>query len=182
MEIAYVERFERRVMSREEFDRLPDEVRAEYVDGVALMSPPAAGGHQDIALNAAFVLRQALPLSVVRCDAGFALPSGTLRVPDIAVQRVRDDEYWSTEVPVLVVEILSPTTRDEDLFRKPDDYLRSGIAQYWIIDRAASTLTALVNAGDRWDIGLSLTDVDPTGSIEVADLGRVELDLSALLA
>ena len=40
MEIAYVERFERRVMPREEFDRLPEKVRAEYVDGVALVAPP----------------------------------------------------------------------------------------------------------------------------------------------
>lgn len=182
MEIAYVERFERRVMPREEFDRLPEKVRAEYVDGVAIMTPPSTGGHNVLGLNVAVALRAAFPGTFITYERGIELPTGTLRIPDIAVQRVGADDHWSPEVPVLVVEILSPTTRDEDLFRKPDDYLRSGIAQYWIVDRAARTLTVLVNAGDHWDIGLSLTDDDPTGAVQVADLGTVELDLTALLA
>lgn len=182
MDLAYAEHFERRAMSREEFDQLPEHVRAEYVDGMALMSPPSAGGHQDVALNVAIALRQALPRSVVRCEAGFALPSGTLRIPDVSVQRVRDDEHWSRQVPVVVVEILSSSTRDEDLFRKTDDYRRAGIDQYWLVDRAVRTLTVLVNAGERWDNAFTLTDDAPSASIDVADLGTVDLDLSDLLA
>ncbi|HWJ66485.1 MAG TPA: Uma2 family endonuclease [Nocardioides sp.] len=181
MELAYAERFERRAMPREEFEQLPEQVRAEYVDGVALMSPPSTGDHNGVAGEIYVVLRQAFPDAVVRYERGLALPTGTRRIPDIAVQRIRDDELWSPEVPVLVVEVLSASTRDEDLFHKPDDYRRSGITQYWIVDRTARTLTALVNAGDHWDIGLSLTDDEPTGAIQVADLGTVELDLSALL-
>lgn len=182
MEIAQVERFERRGMSREEFDRLPEKVRAEYVDGLAILSPPSTGGHNDVGLEVALVLRQAFPAMVVRYERGFELPTGALRVPDVAMQRHRADDHWSPEVPVLVVEILSPATRDEDLFRKTDDYLRSGIAQYWIVDRSARTLTVLANAGDHWEVGLSLSDDEPTGAVEVVDLGSVELDLTALLA
>lgn len=182
MEIAYVERFERRAMSREEFDRLPEELRAEYVNGMALMSPPAAGGHQDVVLNVAVALREAFPRSVVRCEAGFALPSGTLRVPDVTVQRVRDDEHWSAQVPIVAVEILSASTRGEDLFHKIDDYRRAGIEQYWIVDRALRTVTVLVNAGEHWDIAFALTDEAPVASVDVADLGTVDLDLAALLS
>lgn len=182
MEIAYVERFERRVMSREAFDRLPEKVRAEYVDGVAIMSPPSAGGHNATGLNVAVALRAAFPGTFITYERGVKLPTGALRIPDLALQRHGGDDHWSPEVPVLVVQILSPSTRDEDLFRKTDDYLRSGIAQYWIIDRSARTLTVLVNAGDRWEVGLSLSDDEPTGKVEVADLGSVDLDLTALLA
>ena len=182
MEPLLVERLERRPMSRADFDRLPEGVRAEYVDGVALVSPPSRGDHNGIGGEIYFLLRQAFPTMVVRYERGLVLPTGSLRVPDLAVQRVRDDELWSPEVPVLVVEVLSASTRTEDLFHKPDDYRRSGIAQYWIVDGAARTLTVLVNAGEHWDIGLSLTDEIPTGSVEVADLGPVELDLTALLA
>lgn len=182
METAWVERFERRAMSPEEFDGLPEQVRAEYVDGVALMSPPSAGGHQDVALNVAMTLRRALPQSTVRCEAGFALPSGTLRIPDVSVQRVRDDQHWSHELPIVVVEILSSSTRGEDLFRKTVDYRKSGVEQYWIVDRAVRTLTVLVNVGDEWDIAFTLSDDAPTASIDVADLGTVDLDLSDLLA
>lgn len=88
---------------------------------------------------------------------------------------------WSTNLPVIVVEILSGSTRNEDLFLKTDDYRRAGIAQYWIIDGAEPSLIALVNASDHWEIGLALTDADPTGSIDVADLGEVTLDLPVLL-
>ncbi|MEV5000680.1 Uma2 family endonuclease [Nocardioides sp. LML1-1-1.1] len=181
MDQPTLERLERTPMSRADFDALPEGVRAEYVDGVAIMSPPARGRHQDVTGNVLVALRQALPGAVVRTEAGFALPSGSLRVPDISVQVVRDDEHWSPEVPVLVVEILSPSTREEDLFRKATDYRRAGIAQYWVVDRVARTLSVLVNAGEEWDIGLALTEERPTGSIAVADLGEVELDLSALL-
>lgn len=182
VELAYVERFERRNMSRAEFDRLPEKVRAEYVDGVALMSPPSTGGHNATGLNVAVALRAALPGTFITYERGVELPTGALRIPDLAVQHHGSDDQWSPEVPVLVVEILSPSTRDEDLFRKTDDYLRSGIAHYWIVDRSARTLIVLVNVGDRWEVGLSLSDDDPTGTIEVADLGSVELDLTALLA
>ncbi|WP_436702058.1 Uma2 family endonuclease [Nocardioides sp. BYT-33-1] len=182
MDPLLAERLERRPMSRADFDRLPDGVRAEYVAGVALVSPPSSGDHNGVGGELYVLLRAAFPTMVVRYDRGLSLPTGTLRVPDLAVQRQRDDELWSPEVPVLVVEILSPSTRDEDLFHKPDDYRGSGIQQYWIVDRAARTLTVLVNAGEHWDIGLSLTDERPTGSVEVADLGSVDLDLSALLA
>lgn len=182
METAWVERFERRTMSPEEFDRLPEQVRAEYVDGVALMSPPSAGGHNALGVRLAGLLGRTLPDTFVTYERGLALPTGTLRIPDLAVQREPDDDVWSRQVPLLVVEILSPSTRDEDLFRKTDDYRRAGIAQYWIVDRAVRTLTVLVNAGEEWDIAFTLSDEAPTASIDVADLGTVDLDLSDLLA
>ena len=181
MDQPTLERLARTPMSRADFDALPEGVRAEYVDGVAIVSPPARGGHQGVGANLLVVLRAALPDAFVTYERGITLPTGTLRIPDVAVQRVRDDEHWSPEVPVLVVEILSSSTREEDLFRKATDYRRAGIAQYWVVDRTARTLTVLVNAGEHWDIGLALTEKKPTGSIAVADLGEVELDLSALL-
>ena len=181
MDVAHAERYERTPMSRAEFERLPDTVRAEYVDGVALVSPPARGEHQNVGVNLAVALRQAFPTAFLTYERGLALPTGSLRIPDLAVQRDRDDDVWSTNLPVIVVEILSGSTRNEDLFRKADDYRRAGIAQYWIVDRAEPSLTVLVNASDHWEIGLALTDADPTGSIDVADLGELTLDLSVLL-
>ncbi|NHA00861.1 Uma2 family endonuclease [Nocardioides sp. W3-2-3] len=174
MDQPTLERLERTPMSRADFDALPEGLRGEYVDGVAIVSPPARGGHNAVGLELAVTLRAALPGAFITYERGVTLPTGTLRIPDLAVQRVRDDEHWSPEVPVLVVEILSASTREEDLFRKASDYRRAGIAQYWVVDRVARTLTALVNAGEHWDIALALTEKRPTGSIAVADLGEVE--------
>ena len=182
MDLTMLERLERIPMSWEEFDALPEGVRAEYVDGVAIVSPAARGRHQDVAVNILIALRQALPGATVRHEAGFHLRSGSHRIPDVSVQRVRDDEYWSDEPPVLLVEVLSPSTRREDVFNKSDDYRRAGVEQYWIVDRDAGELIIRRNAGEEWETLLELDEKTPRGEVAVADLGTVALDLGELLA
>ena len=175
---------ERRRMSRADFDALPREVRAEYVHGVALMSPPANHGHQFLATWIAAFLTQALPEFYVSREAGLDL-GDSLRIPDIVVYATFDEELggteWAQVPPVLVVEVLSRTTRSEDLIRKPEEYLRAGIAHYWIVDRKARTLTALTAGDDGWSVMLELDDDHPTGEFEVTGHGRVTLDLTTLL-
>ncbi len=180
MDLPTLDRLERIPMSRERFDALPDGIRAEYVAGSAVVSPQARGRHQDIAINILVALRAALPTAVVRHEAGFALPSGSLRIPDVSVQRVRDDEHWSDDVPVVAVEVLSPSTWREDVFRKSDDYRVAGIEQYWIADRQSGTLVVRANRGAAWDVLLELGEDAPVGSVQVADLGSVALDLTSV--
>lgn len=173
---------ERWPMSRVEFDALPEGIRAEYVDGVAVVTPPPRPGHNRVGLRLIRILQDALPTTDVLYERGVVVSPTRTRIPDIAVMAVEDELPWSTQVPILVVEILSPSTRSEDLLRKTDDYRLAGIAQYWIVDREQRTLVVLANAGAAWDTVLTLSDAEPTGSVEVPDLGRVELDLAALLA
>lgn len=57
--------------------------------------------------------------------------------PDIVVicdsdNRDRKDRY--TGVPVLVIEVLSPSTRSKDLIKKLDLYKQCGVKEYWIVD------------------------------------------------
>jgi len=172
---------ERRAMSLEEFDALPREVRAEYVDGVALMSPPSSGGHQDAEVELVIALREALPGLVVRPEVGFQFPWGTRRIADVAVQAVRDDVLWSSEVPLIIVEVHSPSTRNEDLFAKTRDYLRAGVGQYWLVDRQLGTLTVLARADGAWQPVLELDADHPTGEVSLGEHGTISLDLVALL-
>jgi Uma2 family endonuclease len=94
----------------------------------------------------------------------------------------RDDEHWSNESPVLIAEVLSPSTRHEDIFHKSDDYRLAGVERYWIVDREAGELTARCNAGEGWDTILELDEKTPRGEVTVADLGTVALDLDQLLS
>lgn len=169
-------------MSLAEFDALPREVRAEYVDGVALMTPPSSGGHQSVETRLIVLLYSALAGAEVRPEAGYQFPWGTRRIADVAVQRVRDDVLWSTETPVVVVEVLSPSTRNEDLFRKTRDYLRAGVEQYWIVDRAARTVTVLHRAADDWEVLVEVSDRAPVAEVAVSDLGTVTLELARILS
>jgi len=47
------------------------------------------------------------------------------------------------ETMILAVEILSPSTRRKDLFLKRSKYQDAGVQNYWIIEPAAPSITAL---------------------------------------
>lgn len=177
-------RLERRRMSRAAFDALPREVRAEYVGGVALMSPPAPHAHQYAEMRIARLIGDALPRLRVGTEMGIDL-GHSLRVADVAAYATTDDddgdEVWGRVPPVLVVEVLSRTTRSEDLIRKPREYLRGGIAHYWILDRTTPALTALTARDDEWEVVLELDAERPRGTVEVVGHGHVDVDLLALV-
>jgi Uma2 family endonuclease len=42
--------------------------------------------------------------------------------------------------PDMVIEILSPSTRERDLVLKQDIYLEAGVKEYWIIDPESKTV------------------------------------------
>ncbi len=171
----------RRRMSYAEFEALPGDVRAEYVDGVALMSPPGTWDHQTVAFEVAHAVKLALPNLVTVVEAGVATGPMRRRIPDVAVVEAVPDAMWA-EVPLLIaVEVLSPSTRSEDTLRKSTEYQQAGVGQYWIVDREHRSITVLVNNGSGWDIRLELTDDQPTGAVAVGEHGEVPLDLHAIL-
>lgn len=175
-------RLERVRMSPAEFLALPEKSKAEYVDGEAILMPPAVSGHNAVQRRLANLIEAALAPEVdVRTDAGWR-HQGRYRVPDIAVFAMRDDDIvWDDDVPILVVEVLSPSTAGEDKVRKSREYQRAGVAQYWMVDRARRTLSVDVNDGDGWDRLLDLDDEHPAGSVVVGTWGEVAVDLHALL-
>ncbi|WP_377321884.1 Uma2 family endonuclease [Pimelobacter simplex] len=178
------QRLERVPMSLAEFLALPEKPKAEYVDGEAIVMPPSSRGHNRVQWQVAQLLKASLaPELDVALDAGWR-HAGRLRIPDIAVFETdgRDDDVvWDDDVPILVVEVLSPSTAGEDKVRKSREYQRAGVAQYWMVDRAQRTLSVDGNAGDGWDRLLDLDDEHPAGSVVVGTWGEVAVDLRALL-
>lgn len=92
------------------------------------------------------------------------------------------DGSWADEAPVLVVEVLSPSTRREDSIRKAAEYLEAGISLYWMVDREQRTLTVLGAGAEEWDVLLELDDATPDGSVSIGDHGEVALSLRGVLA
>lgn len=180
------ETLERRRMSFADFEALPENVRAEYVDGEAIVTPPPTRGHNKVAFRVARLLSDALPDLDVAVEPGVRREAARrYRIPDVAVFAEFEDVHWSDQTPILAVEILSPSTRNEDTLRKSQEYAVAGIGQYWIVDRERHTMTvveASPNDPGAWDIVLEL-DVDhPRGEVAVGDHGVVALDLDELLA
>jgi len=171
-------------MSWEDYLRLPEKPKAEYVDGEVIVTPPVAPAHGVAAIRLGAVVQAALPHLLVMTEVGVALPRNRLRAPDVMVVQTMPKGRWVTDVPVLVVEVLSPSTRTEDLVRKSHEYATAGIGQYWVVDPEAGVLEVFANvdAGAAgWERLLRLDGGSPAAEVQVAEHGTVPLDVREVL-
>jgi Uma2 family endonuclease len=78
------------------------------------------------------------------------------RHPDLAIYKTsppegrNDDEIWSQWVPEIVVEVVSPSSRHRDYQEKPEEYLRLGVGEYWIVDADEGLMKVLRRSRGRW--------------------------------
>ena len=78
------------------------------------------------------------------------------RHPDLAIYKTRppeaknDDEVWSQWVPEIVVEVVSPSSRQRDYQEKPEEYLRLGVIEYWIVDADEGLMKVLRRSRGHW--------------------------------
>lgn len=131
----------------DELHRLPDDGnKYELVRGELFVTPPPSDAHETIIARISrklepFVEAHGLgfvyhPRSVVRAEGSEVEPDLMVRAPTPAGGRDWDD----APIPILVVEVLSGSTRRRDLGSKRDFYLDIGVAEYWIIDSRAKTV------------------------------------------
>jgi Uma2 family endonuclease len=127
-------------------DYAPELGKAELLHGHVLRSPPATYRHGGCAVRlstrlATHVERRRLGV-VFDSSTGYELPTGDTLAPDlsfVSAARLRRGPRPSPAgflrvVPNLVVEILSPSTRDRDLRTKREIYERCRVSEYWVLD------------------------------------------------
>lgn len=177
-----VDRLVRMPYDFDDYLALPEWHRAEYVDGFAIVRPSPVAAHQRISRRLANLIEVGCPGLFVIQEVGLWTGERRSRLPDVHATERPFEGSWSDQVPVLVVEILSPSTRREDTLRKSAEYADAGISQYWIVDRDHLTVTVLGNNGHGWDTLLDLDVTSPSGSVAVGAHGEVAIDLESLLA
>ncbi len=153
----------------QDLQNLPEGYRYEILDGSLLVSPPPHFDHCDATDDLADLLKRHAPAHLRVSGVGFGLGirgGETYLVPDIVVFRrsaagSRRDMLLPPDV-LLVVEVLSPSNRDNDLVLKRHKYAAAGIPHYWLVDQAARSMTvlrlekdkyaeaAVVRAGEVW--------------------------------
>ena len=118
-------------MTIEEFyawvERRPDEERWELVDGFPVrMMAGAKRSHRVVVNNIAFALTPAARkrgCDTATNDAGVATRSAHVRLPDVVIDCAPPgDDAMGTGRPVIVVEVLSPSTRFIDQTDKLDEF------------------------------------------------------------
>jgi Uma2 family endonuclease len=124
----------------EELHSLPDDGnKYELVHGELFVTPPATDEHETIGARlsrlidpyvATLGLLVYRPRAVVRFEGSEVEPDLMVRAPKAGVGNA-----WETApVPILVVEILSPSTQRRDRKQKRDFYFEVGVEEYWIVD------------------------------------------------
>ncbi|GAC1327919.1 MAG: Uma2 family endonuclease [Mycobacteriales bacterium] len=130
----------------DDLDGLPDDgLRYELVDGVLLVSPSPLLPHQVGLMGLLLALQSAAPNDVRVLPAPIDVrlsPTRQLQ-PDIVVVPRAPVTPKLAERPLLVVEVLSPSTRATDLTLKRHVFEQAGVPFYWLLDTEAPSLTVL---------------------------------------
>lgn len=75
------------------------------------------------------------------------------RHPDLAIYSQPPPEgpdIWSTYIPDLVVEIVSPGSEQRDYVEKREEYFDFGVKEYWIVDEAKDQMLVLRRSRGQW--------------------------------
>ena len=147
-------------LTYDDYCNAPEDKRYELLDGDLVVVPAPKEAHQRVSLRLTVLIAQ----SVMRAGIGhvYAAPFDVVLTENDVVQP--DLLFISNErahiitaenvqgAPDLVVEILSPSTADRDLFIKRSLYAKHGVQEYWLVDTDAKTVTALLR--DSQDFGV----------------------------
>ncbi|GHS91168.1 hypothetical protein FACS1894139_01250 [Planctomycetales bacterium] len=170
-----------RAQTLEEFEQIPEGVKAELIDGVIYIMTTPIPRHAWITneIYAQIVL-------FLRGRQDYAAFPGTLEVklgenvfvPDIMVVPTREgfDRRRYHAAPVFIVEVLSPSTEKIDAIRKRAAYGEAGVREYWIVDGDAPTVTVCLFTGGK---EVSAAEY-ASGKIAAAALDGLTVDLAGV--
>ena len=177
--ISLIDQQTRLPMSWEEYNRLGDDIRGEFIDGALLMPPPPDRHHQVAILYLAGRLSDVCASSESVTTGWGWSPAGAFEeyVPDVMVHSATDDQARFTGVPLLCVEITSGNWTN-DLILKRAKYAAAQLQDYWVVDRRERVLCQYVLQDD---LLVEAGQLDGRGVAQARFAGRsVDIDLDVL--
>jgi Uma2 family endonuclease len=137
-----------RLITAEEFERMPSDERYELVEGRLVPMSPVNVEHGRIVLQLGYLLKAHLknrPEGLAVVEAGFTLARNpdTVRGPDIAfLRRVPPPgtRGFPTMAADAVFEVLSPDDRPGEVRPTIAEYLRSGVRLVVVVDPRHQTV------------------------------------------
>lgn len=160
-------------------DRPPEQGRYELLDGEVLVTPSPTPAHQEAVAALLGLLRAALPPPQIALPAPMDVmiqtaDGDTVLQPDLVVgERAGLVAKGYEGPPVMVVEVLSPTTWHRDLGEKMAAYAYAGVPHYWVLAPETPSLTVYRLGQD----GSYVEEQHVEGSQEAAVTAPVQLVL-----
>jgi Uma2 family endonuclease len=128
----------------------------ELIDGEVVVIPPSGG---EASLAQTEIVHRLRAWQERQPAGGRVLTDVFVRVGDGYL--APDAAWWTpgneptirpgalNAIPDLVVEVLSPATRENDLGAKRNLYLSAGVRELWLIDPAGRSVTVIEHRGER---------------------------------
>jgi Uma2 family endonuclease len=144
-------------LTYEDYCLLPEDgKRHEIIDGEHFVSPAPSLKHQSVSMNLSVLLARHSRLQHGRLFAApvdVLLSEHDIVQPDLVYVTPRRAAILTTAnlqgPPDLVIEIVSESTRRNDVVRKRKLYERAEVAEYWIVDPEVETVSVYRRSGDR---------------------------------
>lgn len=168
-----------------DIEALPEEVRAELIDGELFVRMEAASErHHDIQAGLGFQIELYIQRKKGKCRVystglGVRIKKDIHNyvVPDIALicDSEKLDQKGCFGAPDLVLEVVSPSNRKMDYVRKLALYREAGVREYWIVDSKHEQVTVYC-----WEQSDQTTLYPFTERIKVGVYDDLYLDIANL--
>jgi Uma2 family endonuclease len=141
-------------LTYDDLQAMPDDGhRYELVDGALIVTPAPVARHQRAVVRLIVLLTAAAgdELDVLPAPFDYKVSDVTVLQPDVVVARRSDvGDANLQRTPLLVVEVLSPSTRRIDLGTKRLAFEAAGVPSYWLVDPDEPSLTVLELASGEY--------------------------------
>ena len=147
----------------DDYYALPDDVRAELIDGVLYEMTAPTFSHQKAISKIARMLETHIEQKKGNCEV-IALPydvqldrdDRTMVEPDIMIvcdqKKITNRSLYGA--PDFVVEVLSPSTAKKDMTLKLFKYCNAGVREYWIVDLKKKRVLVYEWEGDSENLSI----------------------------
>jgi Uma2 family endonuclease len=97
-----------------------------------------------------------IPLILTGSECKLLIPAlESERHPDLSLYLtepppIENANLWHHWLPEIVIEVVSPSSRKRDYDEKPEEYLRLGAKEYWIVDGRDKVMVVMKRVRNRW--------------------------------
>lgn len=169
----------------DDYRALPDDVRAELIDGNLIFMDAPSYTHQDIMMEILFDIKLFIrdrkgPCKVMPSPLNVQLDKDdkTVVQPDILItcDKEQRNEKGIYGAPDFCLEIISPSTKRKDYGIKTAKYMNAGVHEYWIVDVQRETITTYFFEGEDYPTLYTFQDKVP---VRIYD-GELEIDFASI--
>ena len=172
-----------RAKRQEFYEWLPDDKKAEFINGSVIVHSPVRIEHNGASLNLAILLKTYVTkhqLGYVGHEKLLVCLTRNDYEPDVcfwgnAKSSGFKDGQMQFPAPDLAIEVLSPTTTDYDRTIKFEDYAAHGVDEYWIVEPQQKTIEQYLLTAGVFQLALKKND----GALRSRAISGLEIPVAA---